>query len=237
MNEETSGGQSGGSTTGSGGEGEPLPDLIARIGQVFFSPGALFDRLKRNPVWVGILVLLVVISFGSNLLVPEEIFRQALEAQMGEEVEPEQVEQALGFVKIWGRAMAVVGPPLMIAAIAGLLILIFNVLMGGEATYRQLFSATAHSFVIYTVGGLITLALILARGDVDVSLSLGLLVPGLEGYPGRFLGRLNVFSLWTAAVLGIAVSRLYPGRSSGSAAGLLIGVYAVLVAIFAAFGG
>ncbi len=45
-----------------------------------------------------------------------------------------------------------------------------------------------------------------------------------------------MFSLWTGAVLGIAVSRIYPGRSAGRAAGVIVGLYVVLVAIFALFG-
>jgi hypothetical protein len=214
-----------------------FPNLLTRFVQVFISPGALFERLRERPVWVGAVILIVLLSIGSNLLLPDAIMRQALEQQMGSEATAERVDRLLSIVRVWGRVASVAFPPLVIAAISGILILIYNVFTGGEAKYRQLFSASAHAFFIYTVGGIVTLALILARGEV-LSLSLNLVLPGLEeGYLFRLLHGLNVFSLWTAAVLGVAVSRIYPGRSAGRAAGVIIGLYAVLVAVFALFGG
>lgn len=231
-----------GSATGASAASEAVvedgafPNLFTRFIQVFVSPGALFERLRERPLWVGAVILVVVLSIGSNLLLPDEVTRQVLEQQMGPEATAEQIDRTVAIVRVWGRVASVAFPPLVIAAIAGILILIYNVFTGGEATYRQLFSASAHAFFIYTVGGLITLALILARGEV-VTLSLNLLLPGMEeGYLFRLLRGLNVFSLWTGAVLGIAVSRIYPGRSAGRAAAVIIGLYVVLVAIFALFG-
>ena len=219
-------------------EGARLPSLPARIGQTFFSPGALFEALKARPAWIAALVLLVVINFGTNLILPEEVVRAAIEAQAAPDATPEQIDQIVGFTKTFGRALAIVGAPIMIAIVAGILILIFNVFTGGKATYRQLFSATTHAFYIYTLGGILTLALILAGSEPDTRLSLGLLLPGQsEGYLARFLGGVNFFSLWTAAVLGIAVSRIYPGRKAGSAAMPIIALYLVLAAIVAALGG
>lgn len=214
-----------------------LPSLPARIVQVFVSPGALFDRLKEVPAWIGMLILLVAVSIVSSFLVPEEVMRELVQANMPADAEQEQIDQAVGFARAWGRTLAVVGTPITIAFIAGILIVIYNVVLGGAGTFKQLFSATTHAFVIYTVGSLLTLALILSRGEMT-TLSLNLLVPGLEeGFLFRVLRGLNVFSLWTAAVLGIAVNRIYPKHSAGSATTLLIGLYFVLAVVFATLGG
>ncbi|MGH7540566.1 MAG: YIP1 family protein [Gemmatimonadota bacterium] len=212
--------------------------LPRRLIDVFVAPGALFDRLREVPVWVDVLILLIVVSVASNFLVPEEVVRQMIAAQMPADAEPAQVEQGLAFARVWGRILSVIGSPITIAIVAGYAILIFNVLLGGEATYRQLFSATSHALVVYTVGALLTLGLMAARGEM-VRMSLDLLVPGglPEGYLFRFLGGLNAFSLWTCVVLGIAVSRIYPKRSAGAASAVFIASYAVLVALFAIPGG
>ena len=229
-----------GSTTGEApGSAEPasLPSLPARIVQVFVSPAALFDRLKEVPAWIGMLLVLVVVSVVSSFLVPEEVMRELVQANLPADAEQAQIDQAVGFARALGRILAVVGTPITIAIVAGILILVYNVFLGGEARFKQLYSATTHGFVIYTVGSLLTLALILSRGEMT-TLSLNLLIPGLEeGFLFRLLRGINVFSLWTAAALGIAVSRIYPKRSAGSATGLLIGLYVVLAASFAALGG
>ena len=232
---ETSGGAGPGATSG---EGEPLPNLFSRIIQVFFSPGALFERLRHHPVWIDVMLLMIGVGLVGYFLVVEGPLLGAIQekasAQTGSDVPLEQ----LGIAKWAMRVFAVAGTPVFMAIIAGGLILIFNVLLGGEATYRQLFSATTHASIINFVGGMVTWPLIRARQDVEVSLALDLLVPGLnEGYLYRFLHGINIFSLWTGIVLGIAVSKIYPGRSAGSSAAIIVGVYVVLVAIFSTFGG
>lgn len=211
--------------------------LPRRLVQVFTAPAALFDRLRERPVWVDVLVLLVVVSVASNFLVPEEAIRAMLQSRMPPEAGPEQLDRMVEFSRVWGRILAFIGTPIMIAIVAGFAILVFNVLLGGEATYRQLFSATTHAFVIYTAGALLALALVAARGEL-VTPSLDLLVPGLsEGYPFRLLRGLNVFSLWSGIVLGIAVSRIYPKRSPGPAAVVFLGTYVLIVALTAIPGG
>lgn len=218
-------------------EAASLPSLPVRIVQAFVSPAALFDGLKEAPVWIGMMLVLVVVSVISSLLVPEEVMRQLVQANLPANAEQAQIDQAVAFARVWGRVMAVVGTPVTVAIIAGILVLVYNVILGGDGTFKQLFSATTHAFVVYTVGGLLVLALILSRGEMT-TLSLNLLIPGLEeGFLFRLLRGINVFSLWTAAVLGIAVSRIYPKRSAGSAALLLILLYVLLAAVLAALGG
>jgi len=219
-----------------GAEVAPLPSLPARIVQVFVSPGALFDRLRETPVWVGALLVVAVIGLVISLLMPEEIMRQLVEAQMPADTPPEAVEQGLQIARITGY-FSVVLTAVWVAIVAGIIILIYNVFLGGDATFKQWLSAVSHAFMILTAGSIITFVLMRVSGQ-PTTLSLNLLIPGLEeGYLFRFLSGIGVFGLWTAAVLGIAVSRIYPKRSAGAAAGLLIGLSVMMAAIFAAFGG
>lgn len=214
-----------------------LPSLPVRLAQVFFSPGDLFERLRERPAWVGALLVIVALNVAATLAMPEELFRQMLAERMPPDADPRQLEGALGVARVWGAAVALLGPPIVIAVLAGAVLLVYNVLLGGEATFRQLYSASAHAFFISVVGGVLVLGLMIARGDPDVALSLHLLAPGLEEgtYPFRLLRGLHVFGLWTAVVLGIAVGRIYPRRSGGSAALLLVGLYVAFKAVLAAF--
>ena len=135
--------------------------------------------------------------------------------------------------------MTVIGPFVFFALIAGGLKLVYSVLLGGEASFKQLFSATAHAQIISAIGALVTLPLILSTGNLRSALSLQLLAPELDsdGWMYGFLNGLNLFGLWTMVVLGIGVSRIYPKVSAGNAITFLVGVYVLLKAALAALPG
>lgn len=226
------------------GETPELSSLPSRIAKTFVSPGELFDELREEPVWLGALLVVVAGGLVSSFLIPEELMREALLSQAGtaaggEEIPPEQVDRMVTFGTWFARIGSVVGPFILAGVIAGFMSFTFNLVMGGRASFRQLFSASSHALLIPTFGGLVTLPLILASGDLNTALALHLLVPGLEegSYAYHLFRGLNVFSLATAGVLGVAVSRMYPEREAGAAAAVMVGAYVALKAVLALFGG
>jgi hypothetical protein len=215
-----------------------VPSLPVRIVRVFVAPAELFDALRERPVWLDAVLVSIAVGLLIQFAIPEELFREAVMAGLPADATPEQVEateNSLPVLRVFGWAMTVAGPFLLFALIAGLLKLLYSVLLGGAATFKQLFSATAHAQIINAVGALIVLPLILATGDLRSTLSLHLLVPGMEreGWLFGFLNGLNLFGMWTMIVLGIAVSRIYPKVSATSAIGVLMGAYVLLKAVFA----
>lgn len=202
------------------------PGLAARAAYVFMAPGRLFDALRESPAWLGMLVLVVVLSVVGAYLIPEEAYVQAFLSQAPPDAPEEAVrQQAQAFYGL-RYVFSVLAPPVVVVIVAGALLFVFNVILGGRAGFGQLFSASTHAFLIPAVGGLLTIPIIRATGDVQSSLSLHLLVPGLdEGFLHRLLSGMNVFSLWACVVLGIAVSRLYPEREVGGAVGWVLGLY------------
>lgn len=220
-------------------EPRELPNLAVRAAQVFVSPARLFERLRERPVWIGAVVLMAAIGLASVLLIPEEILRRAMVEQAASEADADAMEGMMGFIRAITYVMAVLVPLLATLVVAGALALLYNLILGGEASFRQLLGVTSHSLLIWTVGGAIAAPLILATGDPEAGFTLDLLVPGLEGngYAGRFLGSLNVFPIWTAGVLGIGVSRVYRARSAGRAASVLILLYVAVKAVQAMLGG
>ena len=222
-----------------------IPSLPVRIAQVFAAPGTLFDALRQRPAWVGAVVGLVVVGAAaqllSPLLIPEEVRRAMIENQMiAPGTDPAAAEQQVAF---WlntgpmvGAGAAVVITPIITALIAGLLLLAFNVILGGEATFRQLFSACAHASYVNLAGVLVGLGLMMLGSETPI-LSPGLFLPEVEGFIGRFLNGINVFAVWTCGVLGVAVSRIYPGRSVAAGTTYLLVLYLLFAAAGAAAGG
>lgn len=225
-------------STGPQGAEPELPNLAVRTAQVFVAPGRLFDLLRERPVWAGAIVLVAVLSLAASLLIPESLFREMFMAGVPAGTDPAAVEGQIEFFATFRHVMSAVLPPVVVVVVAGLLLFVFNLLFGGEARFRQLLSATSHGMLISSVGGLLTVPILRATGDIQTAMALHLLVPGLEeGYLYRLLHGVNVFSLWTAVVLAVAVSRIYPSRSVGGAAATILGLYVAMKAVFALFGG
>ena len=230
------------------GEEHGIPSLPVRIVQVFVSPAKLFDALRHRPAWIGALLGLVLIGVAMQLLTPvilsEEAWREVIETQMAGSAaagaDRTAVEQQIEFLLTWGptigAATMVVITPISLCVIAGLLLIAFNVILGGAATFKQLLSASVHASYVHLAGALIVLAL-MAMGAQQTTLSPSLLLPEMEGFIGRFLNGINVFSVWTCGVLGIAVSRLYRGRSIWAGTMYLLALYVLMVAGLAALGG
>ncbi len=210
--------------------------LATRLSRVFFAPAALFDELRARPVWVDTAAFVAALTIVSGLLTPEAAIREMLESRVGAGADPEQLEVMVGRLAWLFRYGAIVNLVIAVAVVWGFLTVVYNFLLGGEATRRQLLSATIHSFVILGAGGALQAGLQRVR-DGLVSLSLDLLVPGVEGYAFRLLQNLNFFALWGAVVLGIAVGRLYPKRSTFAAVTLLVGISVAWAALTAIPGG
>ncbi|WP_419856823.1 YIP1 family protein [Candidatus Palauibacter irciniicola] len=225
-----------------------LPSLPVRIVQVFVSPAKLFDALRQRPAWMGAVLTLIGLSialqFLTPVIVPEEILRRAAEDRIADfipagtdpAVLEQQVDAAVAPGPVGIIAGAVIATPLILSLIAGLLLIAFNVIMGGEASFKQLLSAGAHAMYIYTAGGIISIGL-MATGAETLTLTPGLFLPEMEGFIGRFLNGINIFSVWTCGVLGVAVSRFYPGRSVAAGTTYLLVLYLILVAALAGFAG
>ena len=222
-----------------------IPSLPVRIVQVFVSPAKLFDALRHRPAWIGAVVGLIGLSIALQLLipvvVPEEVRRAATEAQLESFVQDpvvleQQVDAVMSGGPVGGIVTVIVGTPLVLSIIAGLLLIAFNVILGGEASFKQLLSAAAHAMYIGTAGGVLSIGLMTVGAEI-VTLSPGLFLPELEGFLGRFLNGINIFSVWTCGVLGVAVSRFYPGRSVAAGTTYLLVLYLILVAAIAMFSG
>lgn len=221
--------------------GGQLPTLPTRVVQLFVSPAKLFDGLRDRPAWLGALGLLVALGGLGAYLLPTELMEQAMLAQAPPDATPEQIEQMeqVASAAAWTKYLVVLFWPIGAAIVAGLLITLYNFAFGGTASYRQLFASTIHAFLIPAIGGLLTLPLMLQTGDIQTALALHLLVPGIETdtFLYRLLQGLNVFGLWCSVVLGVAVSRIYPKRTAGNAAMVVLGAYVVFKALTALAGG
>lgn len=222
-----------------------VPILPVRIAKVFTSPTDLFDSLRERPVWIAALLVLIGLGLAQQLLIPEEIRRMIIEQTMERFIpagtDPAaveaQIEAAVNPPPIQTVLASLFVTPIVLLIISGLLLLAFNVVMGGEGTFKRLFSASVHAFYVYTLGGIVVLGLMFL-GSAQMVLSPGVFLPdSADGFVAHFLNGINVFSVWTCVTLGIAVSRIYPERSVAAGAGYLLTLYLLSIAGLAGFAG
>ena len=218
----------------------PFPGLLSRYLQVFVSPGLLFERLAERPVWGGALVVGAGLLLAGTLLVPPELFVDALRQQLLEQGQsvPAGLESRVGLIRFGGAAAAFVGWFILNTALAGLVTFVFAFLLGDEGTYRQYLAVLVHAQLIAATSTVLILPLKIMAGDIRLLLSVGTFAFFLEdGYLIRFLSFLDLFSLWAWVLVGLGAAKV--GRREAwisVAAGMLI-IPVGIAAILAAFNG
>jgi hypothetical protein len=209
--------------------------LHRRVLDVFVSPGHLFEHFRERTPWVGPLIIAIVAGLLVVMLIPQDLFvAQAREAMRGAAQQGAQMpppEQMATYARVFGSAGVALGTPIMAFAFAGVLALVFSVIGGGNAGYAQYLAVTTHSFLITSLGGLVTLPVQILRGDLETRLSLVLFAPFLETgtLAYRVLQGLEVFTIWALVVAALGVAVVNRRTSWGSATAILGGAYVLVL--------
>jgi hypothetical protein len=225
--------------------GSPAPSLPSRVIGIIFSPRATFERLLPAPKVVGVLLLAgLAIGLARGLPQLTTSGRQAaIDAQVqrmerfsGRSVTDEEYARMERFAPFSAYA-ALVGTPVFLTL--GLLVLsviyfvAFNVVLGGTATFKQVLAVAAHAAVISALGAIIAAPVQYLQGTANAMgpFTLAAALPMLDegSFIARFLGFVEVFSIWSTIVTAIGFSVLYRRKTTNIAIGLF-----ALVALFAA---
>ncbi|UCD63295.1 MAG: YIP1 family protein [Candidatus Zixiibacteriota bacterium] len=211
--------------------------------QVFSKPGEFFEKLKNNPrilVPYIVAVILYAVSFVliSDLLVQAQLESpQMAERMQGQPATP-QVRQALKITSIAFPTVFMALYPIVAAWLASFF---GGFIMGAKARYKAVLSVILYGNIIFAVGTLIHAALMLAKGSVGVTLSLGVLAAGqgFDSIPFVALSKIGLFNIWEIIAVGIGLAAVYnfPRNKGYWTAVLSIGLISVLHIILTGVGG
>lgn len=214
----------------------PLPSLPRRFLAVFLSPGDLFERLSRDPSWVGALILGAALGAAAAVLVPTELYEVGIREQLlraGRPV-PDDLSAASNVARIAGSLAALLVGPIITALIAGVVAFIFTFVFGDQGTYRQHLAVVAHAFLVPAVSALALVPLKIQAADLRLRLSVGTFLPFLdEGWLSSALGWLDLFGIWGWVLVALGVSRIDPKRSWSSAAAVVLGLVVMVTMVVA----
>jgi len=220
--------------------------LFSRIVGVFFSPRATYAEVAARPRWFGVLACTsLIVAGGFFVLLSTEVGKQAAFDQQTQVIESfgvklddaayARMEAGIERARFTTPIGQLIGIPLVLAVVAGILLGIFNALMGGDATYKQVFAILAHSSVIAALQNVFAIPLDYVRETLSSPTSLQVLLPFIDdaSFPGRLFSSIDLFQIWSTVSIAIGLGVLYKRRTAPIAISLFV-VYFVIVAAVAA---
>jgi hypothetical protein len=231
----------------------PAPkNLIARFIGIITSPKDTYQSVAAAPKVLGMLLLVsgltglftalpMTTDAGKQAAIDQQV--QSMQS-MGFTVTDQMYEQ---FEKGKGRMPYTTGIsvlvvfPLISAIFAGILFAIFNAGLGGEASYKQVYSVYIHSGAIGALSAMLSGVVNYFSGRVGSVSNLGALLPMLpeKSFGANLLGTVDIFIIWSVVVLAIGLGVLYRRRTQPIAISLLSvnAVIALAIALFKSRGG
>lgn len=220
--------------------------LAARVVGVIISPRDTYANVAAHPRWFGVLAVIVLIgATGVFTLMSTDVGKAAAIDQQVRMMESfgmkltdaqyARLEQGMNRAPYTGAIGQAITLPLAAAIIAGILLGIFNALLGGDAKFKQVFAVVCHSGVVISLAQIFGLPLAYARESLSSATNLAVFLPFLDesSFAARFLGTIDLFQIWWIVSLSIGLGVLYRKRTAPIATTMLV-VYAVIALVIAA---
>jgi hypothetical protein len=226
----------------------PVADqgVFARIAGVLLSPRATYAVVAAKPRSLAVLaVVLIVSGVAQGLFLSSEVGQQTALDQQVRAMEGfgitisdqmyDQLEQGIKRAAITGPIFQAIFWPIFIAIEAGILVVIFSLLMGGSATFKHVYAVVTHSSVVVAVQQVFSMALSYASGKA-AGANLGIFVPMLDEkhFVTLFLGSIDLFLVWATINVAIGLGVLYK-RRTGPIATAFLGLYVAIALVIAFF--
>jgi hypothetical protein len=220
--------------------------LPARIVGVLFSPRATYAEVAARPRVLGALAFVVLVgTVGVFLFMSTDVGKDAFLDQQVQQREAygrpmtdaqyERLERMIPYAPYFGAGFQLVILPLAGAVIAGIALAIFNAVLGGDGTFKQVYAVVAHSGVVLSLAQMFELPLAYARQTMTSATNLGVFTPFLDeaSFAARVLSAIDLFIVWWIVSLAIGLGVLYRRRTAPIATTLII-VYVAIGVVIAA---
>jgi hypothetical protein len=225
----------------------PAKGLFARAIGVIFSPKETFSAIVARPKVLGaiatvtVLTALLIGGFMMTSVGSAAVMDQITKSQQasGRTMTPEQVQGMQRFASFMGPiyfCSILFFMPIALLIVTGVVYVIFNALMGGTATFKQLLAVVSHSWFVHVLGAVFVVPLNYFRGTVASATNLGVFLPMLEekSFVASFLSAIDLVWVWWMACLAIGLGVLYR-RKTGNIATVLYMCYGLIALVIAFF--
>ena len=224
----------------------PAKSLPARFAGILFAPRATYASVAAQPRWFGIFALVVLLSgaagaalmsteVGRNAVIDQQIAQRLAFGRPMTQAEVDRLESFAPYMAYVTPVFQILGLGVAALVISGVVFAVFNAMLGGDATFKQVFAVVAHSGTILAFLSLFTTPLVYARGSLSSATNLAVFLPFLEetSFAARLLGSIDLVFIWWMISLAIGLGVLYRKRT-GPIATTLLGLYLAIGLIIAA---
>lgn len=215
--------------------------IAGRMIRTLTSPGRTFASVRDQSTWrdwltptlvvvvagvvAGILALPSAMDVGSEMMHEQEMTEEQ-RAMM------QQMQEA-------APAMTVVAIPvvsfLWLFIVGGILLLVANPILGGEATYGQMLAVTAYAGLVKVLQAIVTVPFLMKGTILVIGPGLFLSEETLATFAGRVLSGLDLFTFWQVVLMAVGTG-VMAGRSTREALVPLLILWAVVIVVQAGLG-
>ncbi len=206
-------------------EEEPPPaelSALDRLVGIFLKPRQVFEYLRVKPdIWLP-LILIALISIGVSFSVYDIALDQQIEKiEQNERIPDEQKNLILdkieasrsGAKKILSSAVvAPLSTVIVSLVVAGFFFFLGNIILGGKASFAQIFSVYLYAQLIPTIlGSIVKIPLWVSQQSLGATTSLAVLLPtDMSGSTvARLLGNFDIFTIWYLIVFSMGFAIIY----------------------------
>jgi hypothetical protein len=238
---------------------EPAPQVssIGRIFGVIFSPKPTFESIAQRPTWILPLLLISILSiatvfiFGQRVgwrgfMIRQDQQNSRLQKQM-DQMTPEKrdkmLDQQTKIAPIFGYVGAVLGIFVAAVVVAAVLMLAFNMMVGGGIRFMTSLGIVAHSWVTALIGGLLGILVLFLKDPSTIDIQHlvatnagAFLSDDAPKWQESLLSSFDLFTFWSMILMSIGYSATNPKKISfGKALGTIVGVWLFYVIVKVGF--
>jgi len=207
---------------------------LGNLFTIFVSPEMTFQRLKSSKLaWLICLIALMVISLAVIYLEMPIIEQTVLDSlKSNPQISPENYDTIMDGNRMFSYVIVII-TSLASVFFGGLLFMLLNLIVRGEAKYMQLVTVATFASLPGMIDGILTAILLKATNAQainDISISLGAFIQDKGSILFKVLSIINPFSIWTLVlyIIGASVMMNRPKKQ--------VAVWIVITWIILSFG-
>jgi hypothetical protein len=196
---------------------------IGRLTGVFFEPGKVFADVAERPRWIAPIIVSIICGLAfvyaiSTHIGWEPTIRQTLAnnprtADMPADQREKAIATGAKVASIIGWCGAIFGAPLSCLIIGGVLLGLFNGLLGAEMKFVQAFTITAYALLVRALLTALLILLVYLKPPEEFNIQVSPFSPA--AYMNRLetpkwlmslAGSLDLFTLWAIVLLALGFS-------------------------------
>lgn len=190
----------------------PTMNFVARFIGVITSPVATFADIVKSPTWLLPLLAAIIVTVGITFqMVPMIAKMTAEEMAKNPNMTQDQIEQAVGIVKMVTPYMPILYITIWNLILGLLMMLVGGLFMGGSSSYKTLFSVACWAGPIMIVTGIIAMIFRIFTRTIESPTSLIFMAPDAERDSAIYflLTQIDLLAIWYIAVIGIGFAAAY----------------------------